>query len=170
MVSLFSPRKTALCAALIAAFTLPALPALAENAQPAEGAVALKTAASVTQHELGDGLYEMALFSGEKSLFVASAQSFKDVNGGVIYRLDPTTLAVTGTTHTDLKNFGTAVDDDGKTFYVTNSLDGGVSKVDAKSGKVLQRLMLDGKDKDGDPAGAREVLFHDGVLFIVVLG
>lgn len=166
MVSLFSPRKTALCAALVAALTLPALPALAENAQPAENAAALKTAASVTQHELGDGLYEMALFSGEKSLFVASAQSFKEVNGGVVYRLDPTTLAVTGITHTDLKNFGTAVDDDGKTFYVTNSLDGGVSKVDAKSGKVLQRLTLDGKGKDGNPAGAREVLFHNGLLFI----
>lgn len=167
MVSLFSPRKTALCAALIAAFTLPVLPAAAENAQPAESASALKTAASVTQRELGDGLYEMAFFPAEKALYVASAQSFKDVNGGVIYRLDPTTLATTGTTHTDLKNFGMAVDDNGKVFYVTNSLDASVSKVDAKSGKVLQRLMLDEKkDKDGDPTGAREVLFHEGLLFI----
>ena len=167
MVSLFSPRKTALSAALIAAFTLTALPAAAENAQPAESAAALKTASSVTQRELGDGLYEMAYLSAENALFVASAQSFKDVNGGVIYRLDPATLATKGTTHTDLKNFGMAVDDDGKTFYTTNSLDGTVSKVDAKTGKVLQLLVLDGKkDKDGDPTGAREVLFHDGLLFI----
>ncbi len=167
MVSLFSPRKTALSAALVAALTLTALPAAAENAQPVESAAALKTASSVTQRELGDGLYEMAYLSAENALFVASAQSFKDVNGGVIYRLDPATLATKGTTHTDLKNFGMAVDDNGKVFYTTNSLDGAVSKVDAKSGKVLQRLVLDGKkDKDGDPTGAREVLFHDGLLFI----
>lgn len=162
MVSLFRPHKTALCAALIAAFTLHALPAAAANAQPTETAAA----ASVTQRELGDGLYELALFPAENALYVASAQSFKDVNGGVIYRLDPTTLATTGTTHTDLKNFGMAVDDDGTAFYVTNSLDGGVSKVDAKSGKVLQRLVMGGKGKDGHPAGAREVLFHNGLLFI----
>ena len=41
-----------------------------------------------------------------------------------------------------------------------------MSKVEAKSGKVLQRLTLDGKGKDGNPAGAREVLFHNGLLFI----
>lgn len=162
----FHPRKTALCAALIAVFTLPALPAAAENTQPAESANALKAASSVTQRELGDGLYELALFPAENALYVASAQSFKDVNGGVIYRLDPTTLAPTGMTHTDLKNFGTAVDDNGKAFYVTNSLDGGVSKIDAQSGKLLQRLVMGGKSKDGHPAGAREVLFHDGLLFI----
>ena len=116
MVSLFSPRKTALGVALMAAFSLTALPAAAENAQPAENAAALKTAASVNQRELGDGLYEMAYVSAEKALYVASAQSFKDVNGGVIYSLDPATLATKGTTHTDLKNFGMAVDDNGKVF------------------------------------------------------
>lgn len=165
MVS-FSLRKTVLCAALITAFTVPALPVAAENTQPGNTAGTLKTTSSVTQRELGDGLYEMALFPADHALYVASAQSFKETNGGVIYRLDPTTLATTGTTHTDLKNFGMAVDDDGKTFYVTNSLDGGVSKVDAKSGKVLQRLILGGKGKEGHPAGAREVLFHKGMLFI----
>lgn len=84
----------------------------------------------------------------------------------MLYKLDPTTLATQGETHTDLKNFGMAADDNGKVYYTTNTLDGGVSKVDVQSGKVLQRLMFEGKDKDGDPVGAREILFHKGQLFI----
>lgn len=59
-----------------------------------------------------------------------------------------------------------AADSSGDRFYATNTLDGGVSQVDVQSGKVLQRLMFKGKDKDGDPIGAREVLFHNNELFI----
>lgn len=160
MKSLFGPRKSALCAALLSALTLTAWQASAEATPPA------KAPASLSQRTLGDGLYEMAYLPAQSALVVASAQGFKAVNGGMIYRLDPTTLATRTETHTDLKNFGMAVADDGKAFYTTNSLDGGVSKVDAQSGKVLQRLMFVGKDKDGDPIGAREVLFHNNQLFI----
>jgi len=122
--------------------------------------------AALKQRELADGLYEMVYSPTENALYVASAQGFKNVNGGVLYKLDPTTLATQGETHTDLKNFGMAADDNGKVYYTTNTLDGGVSKVDVESGKVLQRLMFEGKDKDGDPVGAREILFHKGQLFI----
>lgn len=160
MKSLFGPRKSALCAALLSALTLTAWQASAEETPPA------KAPASLSQRTLGDGLYEMAYLPAQSALVVASAQGFKAVNGGMIYRLDPTTLATKAETHTDLKNFGMAVADDGKAFYTTNSLDGGISKVDAQSGKVLQRLMFVGKDKDGDPIGAREVLFHNNQLFI----
>lgn len=160
MKSLFGPRKSALCAALLSALTLTAWQASAEETPPA------KAPASLSQRTLGDGLYEMAYLPAQSALVVASAQGFKAVNGGMIYRLDPTTLATKAETHTDLKNFGMAVADDGKAFYTTNSLDGGISKVDAQSGKVLQRLMFVGTDKDGDPIGAREVLFHNNQLFI----
>lgn len=166
MKSLFSPHKTTLSAALVTALTLTTLQAMAETSPPAAAAVHQKTTSPLVQRQLGDGLYELALIPGQNALFVASAQGFKDVNGGMLYRLDPTTLTTTVETHTDLKNFGMAVDDNGQVFYTTNSLDGGVSKVDARSGKVLQRLMFDGKDKDGDPVGAREVLFHDNQLYI----
>lgn len=140
---------------LTAALTLSA----AASAAPSDSA-------SLTQRELADGLYEMVYSPATNALYVASAQDFKNVNGGVLYTLDPTTLATQGETHTDLKNFGMAADDNGRVYYTTNTLDGGVSKVDAKSGKVLQRLMFEGKDKDGDPVGAREILFHKGQLFI----
>jgi DNA-binding beta-propeller fold protein YncE len=133
---------------------------------PEMATAATTSASSVTQREVSDGLYEMVYSPKANAVYVASAQSFKDVNGGVLYQLDPATLATKGATHTDLKNFGMAADDSGKVYYTTNTLDGGVSKVDAQSGKVLQRLMFKGKDKDGDPIGAREILFHNGQLFI----
>jgi len=135
---------------------------------PVNTAAAATPDTQLNQRELGDGLYEMAWTP--KALYVASAQSFKDVNGGVLYRLDPTTLATTGETHTDLKNFGMAADPDGKVFYTTNSLDGGISKVDAQSGKVLERLKFSEKGKDGSPYGAREILWHEGQLYIGGVG
>ena len=168
MKSLKRPRRVAVALAVAAAFSLSACQAPAKNAQAS--AVAAPTAkpadARVSQRTLGDGLYEMAYSPAAGALYVASAQSFKDVNGGLLYRLDPTTLKTTGETHTDLKNFGTAMAQDGSVIYVTNSLDGTISKVDAKSGKVIQRLAFAGKDKDGDAIGAREIVLHDGLLYI----
>lgn len=167
MKSLFSPRQAALAAAIIAAFTLTACQAPAKKAQTAAPAASKPADTALTQRALGDGLYEMVYSPATKALYVASAQSFKDVNGGVIYRLDPTTLATTGETHTDLKNFGTAIESAGNVFYTTNSLDGAISKVDAQSGKVLERLVFPGKkDKEGYPAGAREVLLHGDELYV----
>lgn len=168
MTSFFSPRRAALAAAVIAAFSLTACQAPAQKAQTPAVAVAPKPADNqVTQRVIGDGLYELAYSPVANALYVASAQSFKDVNGGMLYRLDATTLATKGETHTDLKNFGMAIDSEGSVFYTTNSLDGGVSKVDAQSGKVLQRLMLGGKkDKDGDVPGAREMLLHGNELYV----
>ncbi|UYW75022.1 hypothetical protein OFY05_07610 [Pseudocitrobacter faecalis] len=41
----------------------------------------------------------------------------------MLYRLDPATLATTGETHTDYKNFGMASEPDGSVFYThLNSL------------------------------------------------
>lgn len=167
MKSLFSARKAALAGAVIAALSLTACQAPAGKTASAVARTAQKPANTpLTQRELGDGLYEMVYSTSAHALFVASAQGFKNVNGGMIYRLDPVTLATKGETHTDLKNFGMAEDSNGELFYTTNTLDGGLSKVDAQRGKVLQRLMFQGKDKDGDPIGAREILFHQGLLFI----
>ncbi|WP_045047334.1 YncE family protein [Rouxiella chamberiensis] len=168
MKALFSPRKAAVALAVVATFSLAACQAPAKNvASPAATPVAPKPAdTQVTQRVLGDGLYEMADAPEAKAVYVASAQSFKDVNGGVLYRLDPTTLKTTGETHTDLKNFAMASDPDNGVFYTTNSLDGGISRVDAKSGKVLQRLMFKDKAKDGQPIPAREIFLHKGLLYV----
>lgn len=132
----FPSIKALYSALLMTALTAPTV--FAQQPAPA----ASSAASSLVERQLGDGLYELALIPGHNKLYVASAQSFKDVNGGVIYRLDPTTLALTGETHTDLKNFGMAIDDKGQFFYTTNSLDGGVSKVDTQTGKVVERLFF----------------------------
>lgn len=78
----------------------------------------------------------MALSPKGDALYVASAEGFKDVQGGAVYKLDPTTLKTLGMTHTDLKNFAVQLSPDGSTLYVTNSLDGGISAIDTASGKV----------------------------------
>ncbi len=94
------------------------------------------------KRDLASGLYEMALSPQGDALYVSSAEGFKDVQGGVVYKLDPATLKTLGATHTDLKNFGMAISPDGKTVYVTNSLDGGVSAIDTSNGKVLSRTLF----------------------------
>ncbi len=169
MKSLLSQRKAVVALAVVAAFSLTACQAPAgKTAAPT--AASKPAATQVSQRLIGNGLYEMAAVPAANALYVASAQSFKDVNGGVIYRLDPTSLADKGETHTDLKNFAMATDPDGSVFYTTNTLDGGVSKVEAKSGKVLQRLMFSEKGPDGDALGAREVFWHEGMLYIGGVG
>ncbi|WP_039058873.1 YncE family protein [Enterobacter sp. Bisph1] len=122
--------------------------------------------ANVVKRELASGLYEMSLSPQGDALYVASAEGFKDVQGGVVYKLDPTTLKTLGATHTDLKNFGMTISPDGKTVYVTNSLDGGVSAIDTSTGKVLARALFPERNEKDKPFGAREILLHNGNLYI----
>ena len=170
MKSLSDLRQVSLAVAVIAAFSLAGCQAPGDRTAPPAATTAPAEHApqtQVTQRELGYGLYELAYFPAVNALYVASSQGFKAVNGGMLYRLNPSTLATTGETHTDMKNFGMARSDDGSVFYTTNSLDGSISKVDAGTGKVLQRLDLGGgKDKKGEPAGAREMLLHGDQLYI----
>lgn len=161
----FTPRMPLLAVAIVAAFTLTACQAPAPKASVQPPAAAA-TPANVQQNALGDGLYEMAYSQPAQAIFVASAQSFKGVNGGIVYRLNPTTLALTGTTHTDLKNFGMAIDPAGTTLYLTNTLDGGVTAVDTATGKVKNRLLIGDKNQKGTFYGAREIIYHDGALYV----
>lgn len=141
-----------------------------KTAAAAQKPAATQTADNVQKRDLASGLYEMALSPKGDALYVASAEGFKDVQGGVIYKLDPVSLKTIGATHTDLKNFGMAIAEDGKTLYVTNSLDGGVSAVDTSNGKVLNRVLFPERNKEGFPYGAREVLLHNGLLYVGAVG
>lgn len=124
----------------------------------------------VIARELADGLYEMVLNQKGDALFVASSEGFKDVQGGVIYKLDPATLKTIGRSHTDLKNFAMTISPDGQTIYVTNSLDGGISAISTADGKIKKRLMFTERNKEGFPFGAREILLHDGSLYVGGVG
>lgn len=170
MKSLFSPRHAALALAVAAAFGLSACQAPAKKAEAPAAAAAQPAASQVKQRELGFGLYEMAYVPGGKALYVASADAFKDVSGGVIYRLDPATLETTGKGYTDLKNFGMTMNSDGSVLYVTNSLDGGVSKIDPVKGKVLARTLFSERNEKGFPFGAREIFLHNDELYIGGVG
>lgn len=160
-------KTTSALALLIAA----ALSGCAAHSTPASNvSVTEKTAqpavTDVQQRALADGLYEMALSPAGDALYVASAEGFKDVQGGVVYKLDPKTLKTLGLSHTDMKNFGMAISPDGKTVYVTNSLDGGLSALNTADGKVKNRVLFPERNPEGFPYGARQVLLHNGLLYI----
>ncbi len=141
---------------------------VAHKAQPTQAAAApaAEKNQNVQQRELANGLYEMVINPAGDALYVASALSFKDVQGGVVYKLDPRTLKTIGEAHTDLKNFGAAISPDGSTLYVTNSLDGGISALDTATGKVKIRTLFKERNKEGFPYGAREILLRDGLLYV----
>ena len=121
---------------------------------------------NVVKRDLAEGVYELALSPAGDALYVASAEGFKDVQGGMIYKLDPKTLKTIGATHTDLKNFGMDIAADGKTIYATNSLDAGISAVNTADGKIIARALFPERNPEGFPYGARQVLLHNGLLYI----
>jgi len=139
-------------------------------APEAQKTVTAPAETGVIKRDLADGLYEMVLNQKGDALFVASAEGFKDVQGGVVYKLDPATLKTTGRSHTDLKNFAMTISPDGQTVYVTNSLDGGISAINTADGKVKKRLMFTERNEEGFPFGAREILLHEGTLYVGGVG
>ncbi|GGD17257.1 hypothetical protein GCM10011513_13340 [Franconibacter daqui] len=158
--------------ALLAAFALGGC-AAQKPAQPQAAAVPAAQTAQKTdllQRELAYGVYELVENPQDHAIYVATAQSFKEVQGGVIYKLDPKTLNTLGESHTDLKNFGAAQDAEGKTLFVTNSLDGGISAIDTANGKVKGRLLFSERNEKGFPYGAREILWRDGLLYVGGVG
>ncbi len=153
--------------AMALAFVLAGCAAQSTKTPPvAPQAATPAVAEDLTQRDLADGLYEMALSPKGDALYVSSAEGFKDVQGGVVYKLDPKTLKTVGASHTDLKNFGMAISDDGQTVYVTNSLDGGISALNTSDGKVKARLLFPERNEKGLPYGARQVLLHNGLLYV----
>lgn len=127
------------------------------------------TAEGALRRELARGVYQVVYSDAKQSLYVASAESIPDVSGGLIYQLDPKTLETKGLIHTDEKNFGLAIDPSGETLFVTNSLASAVSKIDLKSGKVVNRLKFTERSADGSPYGPREIL-HDAATNTVYVG
>ena len=120
------------------------------------------------RRELARGVYEAVYSEPLQALFVASAEAIPNVKGGVIYKLDPTTLETIGATHTDKKNFALALNPAGDTLYATNSLESGITSFDAKTGEVKARLKFEDKASDGTPYGPRQIIYQpDGDLLYV---
>ncbi|EOU9608806.1 YncE family protein [Cronobacter dublinensis] len=104
-----------------------------------------QAAEEMLRKPVGKGAYEMAYSPADQALFVATSQSRKLDKGGVIYRLDPTTLEITQVIHNDLKPFGAAINTKTNTLWFGNTVNGAVTAVDAKTGEVKGRLVLDGR-------------------------
>ncbi|MGO1540180.1 MAG: YncE family protein [Luteimonas sp.] len=146
------------------AFT-PALPA-----EPASGTVVDE---GVIYRELTRGVYEVASNPHDGALYVASALSMPNVSGGIVYRLDPDTLAPIGAIHTDLRNLGLTLAPDGKRLYVTNSLEHALTAIDLESNSVAARLHFeDEKDSQGHRYGPRQVIYDRGrdLLYVGAVG
>lgn len=92
---------------------------------------------------ISEGLYEMAYSISNNSIFLAGAQSFKLDQGGIIYQINPDNLNITQIIHSDLKPFGAAINNITNTVYFTNTINGAITAIDAYTGNIIKRIILD---------------------------
>ena len=121
---------------------------------------------------VGKGAYEMAVSQQENALWVATSQSRKTDKGGIIYRLDPATLEVTQAIHSDLKPFGATLDGATQTLWLGNTINGAVTAIDAKTGDVKGRLVLDSRQRSETvkPLQPRQLVADDASNTIYITG
>ncbi|WP_293774247.1 YncE family protein [uncultured Pantoea sp.] len=167
MKALFSPRKMALALAMVSAFGLTACQTTTRKVD-GSGAVVMQPSSpdNLIQRELEGGVQQMVYLFATNTLYIARAQAAETVSGGMIYRLDATTLQSRGAGHFDLKNVGLIGEPDGSALYATNAFDGAITEIDPENGRVLKRLILNEKDQSGQPAHPHEILLHDGLLYV----
>ena len=109
------------------------------------GSFSAHAADEMLRKAVGKGAYEMAYSQQENALWLATSQSRKTDKGGIVYRLDPVTLEVTQVIHNDLKPFGATLNNQTQTLWFGNTINGAVTAIDAKTGDVKGRLVLDGR-------------------------
>lgn len=130
-----------------------------------------KTAEPLRQ-PVAKGAYEMAYSPSQQALYVATSGSRQLDKGGVVYRLDPQTLAITQAIHNDLKPFGTAINNKTDTLFVGNTLDSTVTAIDVKSGQVKGRLVLDARPRSENfrPLAPRELAVDENTNTVYIGG
>nr|WP_249337198.1 YncE family protein [Serratia plymuthica] len=120
------------------------------------------------------GAYEMVYSQSENALYLATSQSRKQDKGGVVYRLDPKTLGITQVIHNDIKPFGAAINGKTDTLFFGNTVNSSVTAIDAKTGEVKGRLVLDARQRTETvkPLAPRELVADAATdtLYITGLG
>ncbi|EPL3542543.1 DUF5074 domain-containing protein [Serratia marcescens] len=133
-----------------------------------------QTVPDVLRKPVGKGAYEMAYSPSENALYLATSQSRKLDKGGIVYRLDPTTLDVTQIIHNDIKPFGAAINAKTGTLFFGNTVNNSVTAIDAKTGDVKGRLVLDARQRSETvkPLAPRELVADadSNTLYITGLG
>ncbi len=114
----------------------------------------------------------MAYSQQENALWLATSQSRKLDKGGVVYRLDPVTLEVTQAIHNDLKPFGATINNTTQTLWFGNTVNSAVTAIDAKTGEVKGRLVLDDRKRTEEvrPLQPRELVADDATNTVYISG
>ncbi|WLI77394.1 YncE family protein [Kosakonia sp. H02] len=136
------------------------------------GSFSTHAAEEMLRKAVGKGAYEMAVSQQENALWLATAQSRKTDKGGVIYRLDPSTLEITQAIHSDVKPFGATLNNQTQTLWFGNTTDGAVTAVDAKTGEIKGRVVLDGRKRSETvrPLSPRELVVDETTNTVYITG
>lgn len=131
-----------------------------------------QAAEEMLRKAVGKGAYEMAYSQQENALGLATSQSRKLDKGGVVYRLDPVTLEVTQAIHNDLKPFGATINNTTQTLWFGNTVNSAVTAIDAKTGEVKGRLVLDDRKRTEEvrPLQPRELVADDATNTVYISG
>ena len=131
-----------------------------------------QAAEEMLRKAVGKGAYEMAYSQQENALWLATSQSRKLDKGGVVYRLDPVTLEVTQAIHNDLKPFGATINNATQTLWFGNTVNSAVTAIDAKTGAVKGRLVLDDRKRTEEvrPLQPRELVADDATNTVYISG
>lgn len=131
-----------------------------------------QAAEEMLRKAVGKGAYEMAYSQQENALWLATSQSRKLDKGGVVYRLDPVTLEVTQAIHNDLKPFGATINNTTQTLWFGNTVNSAVTAIDAKTGEVKGRLVLDDRKRTEEvrPLQPRELVADDTTNTVYISG
>lgn len=131
-----------------------------------------QAAEEMLRKAVGKGAYEMAYSQQENALWLATSQSRKLDKGGVVYRLDPVTLEVTQAIHNDLKPFGATINNTTQTLWFSNTVNSAVTAIDAKTGEVKGRLVLDDRKRTEEvrPLQPRELVADDATNTVYISG
>ncbi|EFD1104731.1 TPA: YncE family protein [Escherichia coli] len=131
-----------------------------------------QAAEEMLRKAVGKDAYEMAYSQQENALWLATSQSRKLDKGGVVYRLDPVTLEVTQAIHNDLKPFGATINNTTQTLWFGNTVNSAVTAIDAKTGEVKGRLVLDDRKRTEEvrPLQPRELVADDATNTVYISG
>ena len=131
-----------------------------------------QAAEEMLRKAVGKGAYAMAYSQQENALWIATSQSRKLDKGGVVYRLDPVTLEVTQAIHNDLKPFGATINNTTQTLWFGNTVNSAVTAIDAKTGEVKGRLVLDDRKRTEEvrPLQPRELVADDTTNTVYISG
>ncbi|EJB0229474.1 TPA: YncE family protein [Escherichia coli] len=131
-----------------------------------------QAAEEMLRKAVGKGAYEMAYSQQENALWLATSQSRKLDKGGVVYRLDLVTLEVTQAIHNDLKPFGATINNTTQTLWFGNTVNSAVTAIDAKTGEVKGRLVLDDRKRTEEvrPLQPRELVADDATNTVYISG